>query len=163
MSKKLFMLLFACGLLFAAGQGQAAGFYGPGADNYNAPQANPGQADAAREIIDSNYAKLGGTLEALAAKRDELDALLASPNPDGARIESLSREIGELRGKVLAARAQIRSQLAQKGLSPNFLGSNRADPDDNYGPRGYHHNRRHHGGMGYRGCPAGCWGYMGDR
>lgn len=158
MRKGFCACLLAFGLLSFAGQGGAAdfngqrgGFYGPGANAQN--------SEAAREIIQRNYSGMEETIAALQAKRNELDAILSSPNPDGARIESLSREIGELRGKVLAARTKIRSQLAQKGLSPDFLGSPDYDPDYRYGgPRGYHHGRHHHDGWGpRRGCMMGCW------
>ncbi len=155
LSIKLFVCMFFLSLSLFINQGIAqeyqGGFYGP--------QSDPRQAEIAREIIEQNYQNMDSTLQALAEKRNELDAVLASPNPDPTRIETLSREIGELRGKVHSARASIRSQLAKKGLSPNFLGCNSANPDHDYvRPRDYHHNRHHNRCWGYRGgCMGGCW------
>lgn len=153
--RNIFISLCACGMLMLAGQVQAhdqeAGHF------WGAPN-NSQQSEMARDIIERNYANMEGTLQSLSAKRNELDALLASPNPDSAKIESLSREIGELRGKVLAARAQIRSQLIQNGLSPNFLGSEQGNPNNYGGPRGYHHYGPRHRGWGpMGGCMGGCW------
>lgn len=74
------------------------------------------------------------------SKMIELDNEMASPNPNRGKIESLSKQIGELRGKELSARA------GQGG---------RAYSD--YGRRGYHRGYGwHHGGYhhGRGGC---CW------
>ena len=73
----------------------------------------------------------------LDAKFAQLDNELASPNQDRKRIEALSREIGELRGKELSARSR-----------PYY--------NNGYGPCGYYRgNGWHHGGH-YRGG-HGCW------
>ena len=160
--QKLAFFLFVMALLLMAPQSHAADWGCPAWNNSYGPQMNPQQMEMAREIIGRNFANMDSTRQALAAKRQELDALLASPNPDAGRIEKLSREIGELRGKMLAARAQIRSQLAQKGLSPDFLGPDAPERQDNFGgPQAYHHNRYRHGGWGHgrgHGAPYGCGG-----
>lgn len=159
---KLIMFFFVAAMMLTASQSQAASGDSPWINSYG-PQMNPQQMEMAREIISRNFADMDSTRQTLAAKRQELDAHLASPNPDPARIESLSREIGELRGKMLAARAQIRSQLAQKGLSPDFLGPDAPEGPDNFGgPQGYYpHNRSWHRGWGHHrghGAPYGCGG-----
>lgn len=161
LSKKLCAFAFACGLALCASQTSAAGEMGcPMWGNSYGPQMTPQQLETAQEIIGRGYANMDSTRQALAAKRNELDSILASPNPDSGRIEQLSREIGELRGKMLSARAQVRSELIQNGLSPDFLGPNGLGREDNYAPpRGYHHGH-YHGWRGHRGghgCMMGCW------
>lgn len=155
------LLFFACGLPMFDTCSQAAGWGYPAMENGYGPQMSQQQIDMAREIITRNYAAMEDTRQELASKRAQLDALLASPNPDGGKIEELSRDIGELRGKMLAARADVRKQLIQKGLSPDFLGPDvQARPEQYGGPHGYyHHDRPHHGRRGYGrgyGC-GGCW------
>lgn len=121
------------------------------------------QEQEAQKIFVDNYAEMEATRQALAAKRMELDQQLASPSPDKGKIERLSREIGELRGKMLSARADVRAKLNQKGLPPDYFGPN-YDYGRGYGPcwdapqggwdRGYgwyHHGYRGHGHRG------GCW------
>lgn len=172
MRKKLTALAFVCALAIGfAAQSDAAVFYdAPRGDGYAAGMTQEQYAKA-REIFNNNYAATEETRRALTAKRAELDSLLANPNADKGRIESLSREIGELRGKMLSARSDLRTQLQQNGLNPDFYGP---APRNGYGPapRGYygpdvwhHHGRRggHHGYAGprrggmMRGCYGGCW------
>lgn len=84
----------------------------------------------------------------LDAKFAQLDNELASPNPDRKMIEALSREIGELRGKELSARAG-------QGSRPYYNNGYGYGPCG-YGPCGYYRgNGWHHGGH-YRGG-HGCW------
>lgn len=126
-------------------------------------QLTPEQLEAARQIFLNNYAGMDGTRQALSEKRAQLDDELASPSPDPGRIETLSREIGELRGKMLSARAMVRSQLGEQGLPMDVYGPRppRAGADDpgvwngprrHHGPRGGHHG---YGAPGW-GC-GGCW------
>ena len=161
LSKKLLTFVFACGLAFSASQTFAADEIGcPMWGGGYGPQMTPQQLESAREIVGRGYANMDSTRQALAAKRNELDSLLASPNPDGARIEQLSREIGELRGKMLSARAQVRSELIQKGLSPDFLGPNAGGREYDYAPPRRYHHGPYHGGWGHRGwhgCMMGGW------
>lgn len=154
-------MLFLCAFLAFPGQGKAAEWGCPAMDNGYGNQLSQEQINAAREIINRNFANMDSTRQTLNAKRAELDSLLASPNPDSARIEELSRDIGQLRGKMLAARAGVRSELAKKGLSPDFLSP---APQGNWeqqyvGPQPYHHGHPRHRGHGYGrgyGC-GGCW------
>lgn len=161
-SKKLAVLALACGMVFGmASIGEAAGPMGP---DYGCPaygmQLTPEQMEKARKIFTDNYAGMESTRQALAAKRAELAAQLDSPAPDRAKIESLSREIGELRGKMLSARAEVRANLAREGLPTDFYGSSAPQRGYEYGPyRGWHHGYgRHHGGgwhHGWGGCMGG--------
>ncbi len=160
---KLFSV-FALVCLLAPGFAMAAPANAPNGYPGYGPGLTPEQAEMARQIFNDNYAKMDATRKALTAKRAELDAELASQNPDTARIESLSREIGELRGRMLSGRVNVRSQLESQGLPTDYYAPR---PEDyNYAPpppppaRGWHHGRGygyHHGGRGGWGCWGGCW------
>lgn len=151
--------LTLCGanLAFCAQPGNAQNWQGWN----NGVQLTPEQMAEAQRILQQNYAGLEVTRQALAAKRAELDALLNSPAPDTGRIEELSREIGELRGKMLAARVNARNQLASEGLPPDCFGPC-ANGQWGYGDYrgGWHHHGGYYGGghhgYGRRGCP-GMW------
>ena len=179
-SKKLTTLALAAILaLGAAGAAQAAGRdYRPDAQAW--PGLSTEQQAKAKKIHDETVADTSGTREKLRAKRAELDAQLASPEPDKDKIESLSREIGELRGKLMAARVDLRAKLAKEGIPAEAFepapgprngfgpGNGPANAGPGYGPGpcwgpnghgygyGYHHGRRgghHRGGWG-----GGNWG-----
>lgn len=184
-NKKLTTLALAAILaLVAAGAAQAAGRdYRPDAQAYAGLTTD--QQAKARKIHDETVAATSETREKLRAKRAELDAQLASPEPDKGKIESLSREIGELRGKLMAARVDLRARLAKEGIPAeafepasgprNGFGPGNGGPGNGgpaYGPGpgpdggygyGYHHGRRgghHRGGWGGGYAPmggCGCW------
>ena len=179
-NKKLTTLALAAILaLGAAGAAQAAGGrdYRPDADAY--PGLSAEQRATAKKLHDETVEDTRAIREQLRAKRAERDAQLASPNPDKGKIESLSRDIGELRGKLMAARVDLRAKLAKAGIPadafepapgprPGF-GPDNGGPRNNgpaYGPGpcwgpeghgygyGYHHGRRgghHRGGWGWGG------------
>lgn len=164
--KKLFILMFVFAVTSLA--------CGVNAANY-APQQNPTpqitneQLSQAYKAINEQYPAVVALGQTLTAKYNELNNVLMQPTPDKARIESLSREIGELRGKLLSARADIQTQLQKNGLPPDFYDFNipqantiRNTPYPNYGWRG-HHRGFHHGGFGgYHGYNAPCpWAMMG--
>lgn len=191
-SKKFTTLALAGVLaLGMAGAAQAAGRdYRPDAQAYQGYPANPGfsaeQQAKAKKIHDETVAATSETREKLRAKRAELDAQLASPEPDKDKIESLSREIGELRGKLMAARVDMRAKLAKEGIPAEAFeagpgprngfgpGNGPANAGPGYGPGpcwgpdggygyGYHHGRHgghHRGGWGNGYGPrggCGCW------
>lgn len=164
-----------CGLLFVGGIAQAAaGFNGPGAKGnpgWN-QQLTPEQRQQAEKIFTENFSSMDETRQLLAQKRQQLDEILASDNPDPSQIETLSREIGDLRGKMLAARVKARAQLAEQGLPQDFYGPGGPRPrrDWQRGPEVWHGGKRGHGhrhghGRGYYmmgpgyGCMGGCMGY----
>lgn len=90
----------------------------------------PEQMAEAQQIFNETNADMEITRQKLAAKRTELNQVLSLPMPDRGKIESLSREIGELRGQMLAARAEARNRLAQKGLPATSF----APAPQGYGP-----------------------------
>lgn len=77
------------------------------------------------------------------AKMAELDNELARDNPDRNKIQALSKQIGELRGQELSARAgQPRQNYYDYG------------PRRNYSGYGWHHGGHYRGGHYRGGC---CW------
>lgn len=176
-AKRVTTLALAAALgLGMAGAAQAARDYRPDSQAYAGAGLTDEQRAAADKIISETVNNTGEVREALRAKRAELDAQLASPRPDADKIEKLSGEIGELRGKLLSARLAMRDKLAKQGLPPvDDFGPGPRDygPRDGYGYGGHgygygyghygHGPRGHHGGPrggwgGHRGGPRGCWG-----
>lgn len=155
LSKK-FTTLALAGILAlgVAGAAQAAGGrdYRPDAQAYAGLTAD--QQSKAKKIHDDVVAATSETREQLRAKRAELDAQLASPEPDKGKIESLSREIGELRGKLMAARVDLRAKLAKEGIPAEaFEGApGNGGPRGGFGPG----NGPRNGAPGYG--PGPCWG-----
>lgn len=157
LGKQISILTLLCALTFAAaGTSFAVGPDDDYDDNLYGPQLSQEQMAQARKIFNDNYASMEATRKALTAKRAELDAQLASPTPDKAKIESLSREIGELRGKILSSRVEVRTQLEKQGLPSDFYGPAPAPRNDfRRGDFRHHHGRRGHG------CPwRGMYGCM---
>lgn len=139
----------------------------PQSSDYNRfySDLSPAQREEANKIFQDNYNQADALRQALNAKRSELDSVMNSQNPDMAKIESLSREIGELRGKLLANKIQVREQLKEKGLPSDMYGKHNAQRPDPYGQqiwdrRQGHGGHHHHGGHGY-GRPYGSWGCPG--
>ena len=120
------------------GKGPGAGFGGP-----CATQLSPEKQAAFQKLHTEFYTKTVQMRADLQVKRAELNAVAVSPNPDQGKIDTLSKEIGELGGKLLAERTRFRIQVA-KEIGPEaaacFGGFGRG------GHGGYGH--RGHGGMG---------------
>ena len=128
-------------------------------------QLTPQQMEQVKKIFDDNYVATNDIRQLLRKKRNELDSLLYAPDPDKDRIEALSREIGELRGKILAARIDARAQLAKEGLPADAFGPGAPAPGGfNMGPGNWSGNGPqvwHGGHRGGHGRPHGGWGCPG--
>lgn len=167
--KKLLTGILFCALMFGSAINSSA------QPNGNGPRGpipgweqelSPEQMEQAKKIFNESYAAQDSTRQALAVKRAELNAILSSANPDTAKIESLSREIGELRGKMLAARAETRAKLQQQGLPADIYGPDQQSQRAwRNGPRDWHHGpkhgHRHHYNGGW-GCPGMMYNMMGN-
>ena len=107
-----------CGIAFATDA--IAQNNGPQSnDQYNqnyTTQMTPEQQTALQQILKEHSDVTGQIEEAINAKRGELLAQLDSTNPDRAKIASLSRELGDLRGQLLTARVDMKAKLAQAGI-----------------------------------------------
>lgn len=109
-------------------------------------------ADQAQEAIESVERQLY-------AKQAELDALRADPRPDVARVQQLFSEIGELQGRLFAARAEQPSRPGYSNAysSAGFFGGGCGFAGNRGGYRGHRgggYGRHWGGGYGRRG--GGC-------
>lgn len=167
-SKSFSIMALACALTFGAALTCEAADVNSGQIPGYGRQITPDQAAQAKQAYADNLAKMDSARKQLTVKRAELGAELSSMNPDTAKIESLSREIGELRGKLLSARAELRSKLQGQEL-PDYGPMDNYDygtppPPPPYGYNGWRHHGHGHGwGPGPRGCywpgmmGMGCW------
>lgn len=126
------------------GAGPGAGPCGGGGGCGQALQLSPEKQEAFKKLYDAFYTKTAQLRAAIRVKQAELDAAAVAPTPDQAKIEALSKEIGELIGKLTAERAQFRIQAA-KEIGPDALA---ACPGLG-------------GGFGHRGGGHGGYGPMG--
>ena len=98
-----------------AGQGDCPGYGGGMA------QLTPEKQAAFQKIHDAFAAKTAQMRAELGVKMAELNTLAVAPTPDQGKIEALTKQIGELKGKLLAERTQFRIQVA-KEVGPGFAG-----------------------------------------
>ncbi|MDR0362730.1 MAG: hypothetical protein LBJ46_08635 [Planctomycetota bacterium] len=99
-------------------------------------------ADGAQDAYGVYAQKVAPLEQQLNFKQAELDAIYANPQPDTAKAQQLYKEIGELKGQLFAAEAELRAQLGESDMSYS----------------GGHHNG-YRGHDGYRGRRGG--GYIG--
>jgi len=84
-------------------------------------QLSPEKQAAFQKLHDAYTAKTSQMRAALGVKMAELNAATVAPTPDQAKIDGLTKEIGELQGKLLSERAQLRIQVA-KEVGPGVMG-----------------------------------------
>lgn len=114
--KKLAVLVLATGLFCGASfPAEAKEGKGHGAMRYM-EQLSPEQQSQARAIFEEGRSANQSLREQIAAKKAELSQIMKSANPDSARIEALSKEIGQLRGKEMLARMDTVEKLKKAGF-----------------------------------------------
>ncbi len=121
--------------------GMAIAQPGPG-PHRGGPALTPEQQEIVKKYRTEHLTSTESVRKALIIKRAELKAAMIGQTPDTQRIEQLSKELGELKGKMLAARATLKAQLNKEGIPAH-------DPHG-MGPKGNkkgHHDR----GDGHRG------------
>ncbi|WP_300158254.1 periplasmic heavy metal sensor [Solidesulfovibrio sp.] len=101
---------------------------GPGAGAGGCPgygggmaQLSPEKQAAFQKLHDAYAAKTAQLRADLGVKRAELNALVIAQNPDQAKITDLSKQIGDIEGKLIAERTQFRIQVS-KEIGPNVMG-----------------------------------------
>lgn len=170
--KKLAVLILTCAITAGSvftGQANAAA---PNQPNELTPQ----QMEQINNLFNTYYNNMSTVRQAIIAKGAQLNKLATSPDPDRNQIELLARAIGQLRGKLLAERAELQAKLQQMGVSPQVLHLAHSLPVpeyktpskfNNYYNWGGSHHRHHHqwDGNPYRGGYgpgyAGYYGPMG--
>lgn len=125
----------------AGGPGYGPG-YGP-CGGAGLAQLSPEKQAAYQKLSEAFYNKTAQMRADIGVKRAELRAAAVAQNPDTAKIEALSKEIGDLMGKLLAERTQFRIQVS-KEIGVFAMGGGRG-----YGPHGPHGSRGFMGGPGF--------------
>lgn len=111
--KKLGVLVLAAGI-FCSVTAPASAKGPKGMGGHYMEQLSPAQQKQARAILEAGRDQ--SLREEIAAKKAVLETVVKSPNPDLARIGTLSRELGELRGKELINRMETAEKLKGAGL-----------------------------------------------
>ncbi|MHC1790942.1 periplasmic heavy metal sensor [Solidesulfovibrio sp.] len=99
-------------------------------------QLTPEKQAAFQKIHDAFTAKTAQLRADLGVKMAELNALTVAQTPDQAKIDAVTKQIGELQAKLLSERTQLRIQLV-KEIGPGFGGGGCGGMGGGY-----------HGGMG---------------
>lgn len=93
--------------------GGGSGFGGPMAGG---PALTQEQQAKAQQIYADQYAAMSSVRQEMITKQAELRVQMVSATPDTAKIETLSKEIGALRGKMLASRTDMVAKLTKEGI-----------------------------------------------
>lgn len=116
-------------------------------------------ADQARDAYAAYNREVAPIRQQLYAKLAELDAVSANPQPDTAKAQQLFREIGELRGQLFAAEAELRSQVGDSDLP--YAGMHHPGEVVQGGVGMHHPGEYSQSDYGYRGHRGGGWGHRG--
>ncbi len=154
------MLMLAIAATIVLGFSGVASAWHDGPGYYRGgPALSPEQQAAVEKYQAEHYASTESIRQSLIVKQGELQAAMYGQTPDAQKIEQLSKEIGELKGKLLSAQASFNAQLAREGL-PAYSGG--YGGGYGYGPcaNGGGHGHRGGWGGGHRGGGhrgGGCW------
>lgn len=117
----LAMVALATVLLTASlAMARPGGPAGPGNGPGNGPcgaayaQLSPEKQAALQKLQEAHYAKTAQMRADLGVKRAELNALAVTGNPDTAKVQALSKDLGDLIGKLAAERTLFRAQVAKE-------------------------------------------------
>ena len=94
------------------GPGGPGAGYGPCGAAY--AQLSPEKQGALQKLQEAHYAKTAQLRADLGVKRAELNALSVTGNPDTAKVQALSKDLGDLIGKLAAERTLFRAQVAKE-------------------------------------------------
>ena len=70
----------------------------------------------AQQLAAENYAAINPIFQQWQAKQAELNAQVYRQTPEKTKIEALSKEIGELQGKLYAEQANLEAKLVKEGI-----------------------------------------------
>ena len=115
------------------------------------------QKAKAEALYTESQAAIAPLMQQVKEKKAELNVQMVSANPDKAKIESLSKEIGALQGKIRVEQATLNSKLTKEGLSgyANCPGGMGMGMHDGMG-MGRHGGKGEHGGHGAMGMMDDC-------
>ncbi|WMW66330.1 periplasmic heavy metal sensor [Nitratidesulfovibrio liaohensis] len=118
-------LTAACLMVFGLSTGaiaQGMGHMGMGMMGGGGYQLSPEKQAAVQKIYQDQGQMVMNLNQQLMVKQYELNAQLASPNPDERRTQALSKEIADLNGKRLEAQLSFQKQLAKEGVPTAYAG-----------------------------------------
>ena len=101
---------------YAHGPHHGGRYFQQGGNFPQAPQLTPEQMEKAKQIFGNSSGKIDSLLQTLATKQNELNSELAKPSPANEKVVELSREIGEIQGKLVNERNAIHAQMAKEGI-----------------------------------------------
>lgn len=126
--------VFAAGLAISA---PASAKEGKGAEFLQAEmdrlQLTQEQQATAKKLLDEARENRAALKKAIDVKEEELDQLVTTNPTKGDEIIAMSREIGEMKGKLRASRGQLQLKLREAGLPESLAASKK---DGMKGPKG---------------------------
>ncbi len=144
MNARIFKVTLITGLLVLAASlpamarghgGGPGGGFGPGGC-YGAMAQLPQEKQAAyQKLAQEHVAKIAPIRAKLQVKQAELNAVTIDPKADQARIASLAKEIGDIKGQMVEEGATFRAQL-NKEIGPMAFGPGCGGPGGGRGPGG---------------------------
>lgn len=115
----------------------------------------PEQMESVKKMSEAFFEQTLPLRQALIVKKAELKAQMISPQPDTAKVIVLSREIGELRGKMKAARITLRVELEKQGIPASRCPMLKEGPRHRGPACDRPRGPRHHGAIGHWDCGPG--------
>ena len=140
-------LIAMSGIAFAGhdrGHGGPGG-WGKGGCGY-ATTLTEDQQVAAKKVFTDHKAATSELRLKMKSKRAELKSLMYTTTPDVAKIEAVSKEIGDIGTKLTVARAQFNADMVKAGVPADFLMQHKG--------RGFGRGMGHGPGFGGKGCPG---------
>lgn len=80
----------------------------------------PEQQEKAQDLYDAYQKAVIPLREQVLAKHALLNAALAADKPDADTVEALTKDLGELKTKLLTERVELRKKLAEAGIQGGF-------------------------------------------
>jgi Spy/CpxP family protein refolding chaperone len=101
------------------------------------PELSPEKLELARKLYEDFHKDTLAARQELYLKRRELDAQMYSAQPDESKIQSLAKEIADLRARLHSARVALKSALLKEGLAFGHRGRGRGMGRGHGGCGGY--------------------------
>lgn len=117
------------------GYGQGYGPGGQGYEGYEGDALSAEQRASIDKLYNEHRDKVGPMFREMDNKNADLYEEMYKDTPNESKINSLSKEIGELQGKINAERVKMRTELEKEGISPRrgfYRGAHRGH--GGYGP-----------------------------
>ena len=107
-------LAFAAALALSLGATGIANAQGPMMGGM--PMLSPEQQATVQKLNTEFFSATTSLRQQIMSKQAELNAQVNSTTPDTAKIETISKDLGALQGKLLVERAALNAKLTKEGL-----------------------------------------------